>query len=123
MKEVTPLSEAIALGATSVDVIVCHREDESVVGHSGQYSMKHLLAGLMGSFLSEIGRRDFWAARLHNRLVRAGADSGKRFVDVRVLRPSNPLWDSLSFSPLTLRRGFNLGAMDASLEESWEDLI
>lgn len=112
LRDITPLGQAIALGADKIDVIMCSPDSvaEDVPTSIG-------LLKQIGRFVeiatNEIQRGDLAKAEFYNRLVAAGIEKGKRQVSIKVLAPSEPLGSSLDFDPEKNARLMERGYLDA----------
>lgn len=116
LRNVTPLGEAIRLGASEIDVIMCSNPDVSVPWDtSGRKAIETALRAIdiMGD---EIVRTDLEVAGLKNDL--AALDESYRQVAIRVLKPSRQLaGNPLDFSPGAIREMMAIGYEDAAWSE------
>jgi NTE family protein len=112
LRQITPLREAVRLGADTVDVIVCSPRGVGVV-LGRRISILTQLSRLLEILLDEIQENDLVLTRQVNTLAGAGLAAGKRQVKVNVLRPSVRLGDSLDFDPVKTRRLIAMGRADA----------
>jgi NTE family protein len=113
IRQTTPLHDAIYAGAHEIDVVVL---DEQYPEGSFPEHPKALDVGkrTLGTMLIEIEAANLMVAELHNRLIDAGCgDTEKVRLNLRVLRPSQPLGDPLDFSPDKIRREMDQGYNDA----------
>jgi len=116
IRNVTPLGEAIRLGATEVDVIMCSNPDvPNLWDPTGKRAVETAIRAIdiMGD---EIVRTDLEVAGLKNDLARL--DASYREVAIRVIKPmkilaSNPL----DFSPASIRAMMATGYEDATWSE------
>jgi len=114
VRDVTPLSAAIKLGADTVDVVLC-----SSPGVDHKFPKKpnalKVAARALDIMSDEVIENDLKLVDYVNRLVKVNAAaSGKRHIDVTLVRPKNSLTDnSLDFSPAGLRRMIEQGYNDA----------
>ena len=111
VREGTPLQDAIALGATEIDVIIVDQE-----GPEGSFPAKPTALDVAGravdTMLHEITLWDLKGAELYNQLAAAGL-TDKRKITIRVLRPSKPVGDARDFSSASNKAGMALGYADA----------
>jgi NTE family protein len=120
LREVTPLKTAIRMGASEIDVIICSPDaPQPSLGGKTPGKLKKL-SRLIQILLEEVSDNDITAVKYMNRLAKAGyAPEGKRWVDIRVLRPSKNLGDSLDFSQTKNRRLVKQGFSEAQAV-NWE---
>lgn len=115
LRNVTPLGEAIRLGATEIDVVMCSNPDlPSKWDPKGKKAIETALRAidLMGD---EIVRTDLQVAGLKNDLADSG---GFRRVGIRVIQPSKALASNpLDFSPGPIREMMAIGYEDAVWSE------
>lgn len=110
IKEVTPLGQAIKMGAEEVDVLItgnpwskCHW------GTQKTRAVPDQIVRVIGMMSNRIMRRDIEVIGLKNDL-----SEEYRRVKVRVVMPSAPLVDdSLEFNPDEIRRMLEIGYKDA----------
>lgn len=104
--DIAPTHRLIDRGCTEVVTILCRNPERPDVLTEGD--LKSVIdVGLrcLDGMESEIVRGDLKQVTLWNRLVAAGAAAGKRWVDLRVIAPHEPLGNPLDFSPeLTAKR-------------------
>ena len=118
-RDSTPLHDAILAGATHIDVICCNPDFVLARPKTLGKTLENAEQALDAAF-SEIERNDLKAADLYNRLVSASdakaQQRGKRYVELRVLRPSSWLLkNSLDFDPTKVVMNFTRGYTDARL--------
>jgi len=113
VRNVTPLGEAIRLGADEIDVVLC-----SVPGKGSKWKSPRWPSGLsyvpriIDIMSTEIVLGDLRAAGLKNQLAELG-ESYKQ-VRIRLQHPAESLIDnSLNFSPSEVRRMREVGYADA----------
>lgn len=109
----TPLSSAIELGAREIDVILCSDPEAAPVwkpaGFCRVLSSTRRLVDLLSD---EVARTDLQVCGLKNLLAQAGA--AYRDVSIRVLAPSQPITrDVLDFTPSAIEELQALGYHDA----------
>lgn len=116
-REITPVADAIHMGATEVDVICCSpynvRQRPTRMGNLLENGLQELDVAF-----SEIDRNDLRMVELWNALVDAKSPlaikGGKKRITLRVLRPTHELLkNSLDFSPDKVRRNLDSGYADA----------
>lgn len=116
VRDIAPLGDAIALGATAIDVILTEPP------HCGTWdkpkpSAVDVLLRCISIMAKEIVENDVRDVRRVNQLVSARqAGNGKRIVQVRVFRPSSGLGDGLDFSPGHMVELLDRGYADAKEE-------
>lgn len=113
VREIAPLSLAIKMGATEIDVIVTsdpERLDDWPT--KGKASFAYLMRAV-DIMSTEILLNDLRTCGLVNQLVRLGEAPGKRDIKLRVVKPSGPLGESLSFDPSSIQKMLVLGYRDA----------
>ena len=116
-REITPIADAIHMGATEIDVLCCSplrvRARPNRMGTALENGMQELDVAF-----SEIERGDIAVTELWNLLAQAehplAKQKGRRVVKLRVLRPSHELLkNSLDFDPAKVRGNLELGYADA----------
>lgn len=114
VRNITPLKEAIDLGAKEVDVIITspNKPAPSFPKDPETLDIAERSIDLMSH---EVLEEDLRVAHLYNLLVLAGeAPKGKRLVNLRVFRPATRLTgNSLDFSPSSIERMRDRGYKDA----------
>lgn len=113
VREITPLAEAIRLGATRIVCIVCQ---PATVGEvtSRWGALLPLVGRQLTIVTNEIVANDLRVCRQVNRLVAAGAAPEKRHVEVTVIRPAAELPIALdAFGPADIARMVAAGDADA----------
>lgn len=116
LRDVTPLAAAIDAGATSVDVLLAEPEDvpPGPMFRGRPPSAIRLATRALEILLDEVVENDLQTAQRINELVACEAAPEKRWVEVRVLRPSAPLpGDALDFEPADIRAKLRMGEEDA----------
>lgn len=109
IKNVTPLGEAIRMGADEIDVIMCTSMEESTAWEStSKVALPDQLVRTIELMASQIVRNDIEVCGLKNAL--AAPEGDFRRVKVRVVAPESPLIkDSLSFDPEDIARMIEYG--------------
>lgn len=116
-REITPVADAIRMGATEIDVLCCSpyavKKRPARLGNPLENGLQELDVAF-----SEVDRNDLYIAELWNALVDAGSPLAtakhKRRVTLRVLRPGQDLLkNSLDFSPVKIERNLKTGYADA----------
>lgn len=115
VRSVTPIQAAVDAGATEIDVVLT-APVEAPLRFSPEPNA--IEVGLRSAELmnSQIVEDDVKKALLYNRIIEAGANgvSGKRLLDIRVIRPKRLLnEDSLRFDPVEARQLQDRGFRDA----------
>lgn len=108
----TPLSEAISLGATHVDVVMCSSPGVDAVNYKNPKSLDVMIRAL-DIMLDELAVADVNTAYLYNDLVLAGVKPNKRFLELNVIYPSKSIGSTLDFDPIIIRENLSLGFEDA----------
>jgi NTE family protein len=114
VRDVTPLADAIKLGATEIDVIMCDTGNPKPV--EGKLTALNIAATAIDTALCEVEVWDLKVAELYNALVAAKVPGyeNKRQVTVRVIKPQQPLLkDSLDFDPKKIRQNYMTGVQTA----------
>jgi len=116
LRSVTPLGEAIRLGATEIDVIMCSNPFAADPFDAlGKAAIPALALRAVDILTDQIMRADLEICGLKNDLARAGGPH--RHVKLRLLQPSRPLTsDSLDFDPSNLREMMRIGYADADAQ-------
>lgn len=113
LRSVTPLDEALALGASYIDVIMCSNPNQNLLHkmiHSAVPDVAYRSAEIM---LDQIMRADVRAIGLKNRLLDAGTASYEK-INIRLIQPNKPLeCDSLDFDPPKIKKMIKQGYDDA----------
>jgi NTE family protein len=112
VRNVTPLAEAIRLGADRIDVVICSNPD---VGGSwsaeGERAIPGFLLRCLGLLSDEVARTDLQVAGLKNDLAKL-CDRYKA-IRFRVVQPSTSMPDSLDFSAGPRQTMIDMGYEDA----------
>lgn len=119
VKHVTPLKEAIDLGADQIDVIMCS-PPKNVSGYDNNSSTIKLALRTIELMCDEITDADLKIAKLYNKIAYLDPDSGKKFIDMKIVRPDVDLVsDSLQFDKNEIKMMIDKGYKDA-LAMKWE---
>ena len=115
LRNVTPLGEAIKLGADEIDVVLCSNPDmPNVWNANGQHAFPGYALRALDIMADEIVRTDLEVAGLKNDLSQLRPEY--RNVRIRIIQPSAPLpSDSLDFSPGPAKMMHDLGYEDAGM--------
>lgn len=112
VRNVTPIAEAIRLGADEIDVVICSNPD---VGGKwspeGERAIPGILLRCLGLLADEVARTDLQAVGLKNDLAKL-CDRYKS-IRFRVIQPSGSMPDSLDFSAGPRRTMIDMGYEDA----------
>lgn len=113
VRTVTPLGEAIRLGATEIDVVQCGNADlPSPWSAKDKSALPDFALRAVEVMTNEIERTDLQVCGLKNDLAKLGAKY--RYVKVSLVRPSAPLVDdALEFDPAAIRYMLEVGYADA----------
>lgn len=113
VKHITPLKEAIDLGATRVDVILCCPVT-TTASYSNDSSTPKLALRTIDLMSDAVVDADIKLAQLYNKVASLNTDSDKRVIDMRVVRPNaNLVEDSLEFDPIKIKGMIDKGYADA----------
>jgi NTE family protein len=112
VRNVTPIGDAIRAGADEIDIIICSNTDRISEWDSSGKVTVHYLFRMIDLMSDEIVRNDLQVAGLKNDLAELGKDY--KHIKFRIMEPSVPLGDSLSFDPESIQRMMNIGYQDAS---------
>jgi len=119
LREIAPLKQAIRLGADRIDVILTSPDSPQPSLRKSRPGKLKKLTRLLSTLLDEVTDNDIRLTRSINELVKVGhPPEGKRWVDVRVWRPTVDLGDSLDFSPSKNHRQMVQGYKD-SFQFDW----
>jgi len=112
LRHVTPLGEAIRLGADEIDVIMCSNPyAPSPFSTAGAAALPGFAMRAVDIMSDEIMRADLKICGLKNDL--AELNGPYKRIKIRMLQPSEPLGDSLDFSQEHVRHMFDIGYKDA----------
>ena len=114
IRHVTPLGQAIKLGATEIDVVTTFNVDQPMTRWEPWYRAV-LSRGLrdLDIMMDEIMKGDFRAVGDRNEIAQLGGRY--RYVKLNIQMPSRPLgYDSLDFSPANTRLGREFGYADSA---------
>jgi NTE family protein len=109
LRIVTPLGEAIAAGASDIDVVLCSDPfAKSPFQVTDAHAIPQILLRSLDILSGEVSRADLRIAGLKNDLSELRPEYRK--VKIRVFQPSAPLpFDSLDFDPGNLRKMIEAG--------------
>lgn len=103
--DIAPTRRLIQAGCVHITAILCRNPDvPEVLAEKDLKSTLDVGLRCLDGMESEIVRGDFAQLQLTNRLVAANAAAGKRWVDLTVIAPHEPLGNPLDFSPALTRR-------------------
>ena len=112
LRNITPLGEAIRLGATEVDVIMCSDPfAASPFDPDDKAAIPGLLIRSLDIQSDQVMRTDLQICGLKNDL--AGTDPALRKIKLRLVQPSRWLGETLDFSPKAIAERMALGYEDA----------
>lgn len=100
LRDVTPISQAIAMGATELDIIMCQPEGMEPIKKSKWKILKmfDLAKRVIGILMDELIENDIQGVVKTNKRIESGAVSDRRMIKVRVFRPQDKLHStSLNF--------------------------
>jgi NTE family protein len=113
VKHVTPLKEAIDLGATEIDVILCSPFMTTASYDNSSTTIK-LAMRTIDLMSDEIIDADLKIAKLYNKISLIDSESGKKFITMNIIRPkANLIEDSLQFDPEQIKIMIDKGYADA----------
>lgn len=108
----TPIKNAIDLGATSIDVIMC--SPPKVRQMSSNLKTLDIATRAIDILTDTVNTYDLDKALMYNRLVQAGVETSKREVEINIVRPAFELiTDPLRFESDSLWSMRTLGEYDA----------
>jgi NTE family protein len=97
VKNVTPIAEAVYMGATKIDVLVCSPET-TTEGYDPNSKTLKIAQRTIDLMSDEIMANDFNVIELINEQIKLGALPDKRHIDIQLIRPEFTLCkDSLKF--------------------------
>lgn len=111
VRNITPLSDAIRLGADEIDVVMCQPKNINRISQDNPKAFD-IAKRTLDIMMSEIIENDIKIAKMHNRLINSGAgDEDKRLVPISVYRPIEdlPIESSLDFNPKKIRQSLAIG--------------
>ena len=109
IKHITSLGEAIKLGATEVDLIICSPEHSTAIFDKKSATLTVALRSV-DLMTDEIIDADLKKAQLYNQLALSNLEYNKRYVKINIIRPDVDLIeDSLSFNQVDIRRMMSIG--------------
>jgi NTE family protein len=108
VRNVTPLGEAIRLGATTVDVVMCSNPDSpDPWSTKGQHALPGYAMRAIGLLETEVERGDLAVCGLKNDLAELGEKYRK--VQLNLVQPTVALGASLEFDPAEILRMVQIG--------------
>lgn len=106
VREVTPLREAINLGATTIDVVTCSPSHETTIRTDKKLNVVDVVPRVIEAMSAEIVSNDLMSC--------------EDLVDIRILSPSRTLLNNpLDFDPTKIEENMKLGYEEA-LNLDWE---
>jgi NTE family protein len=118
IRHVTPLGQAIRMGATEIDVVMCSNFKNTDFDAENASAVPDLVVRMLDLMSAQIIRNDIEQCGLKNELAEINPKYKK--VTVRVVMPENDLVkNSLEFDPADVRRMIDLGYHDADLAVNW----
>jgi NTE family protein len=112
LRQVTPLGEAIKLGADEIDVIMCSNPyAPSPFETHKKAALPDFAMRAIDIMSDEIMRADLKICGLKNDI--AGLNGSYKTVKIRLLQPSTLICDALDFSPKHIQEMMELGYTDA----------
>lgn len=118
IRHVTPLGQAIELGADEIDVIMCSNFDDVTYDARSAAAVPGVLIRTLDLMSDQIIRNDIELTGIKNNL--AEIDPKYRKIKVRVVMPKQELTsDSLSFDPVDIKRMIEQGYKDADNVVEW----
>lgn len=111
LRNITPLSDAINLGAKEIDVVMCQPKGISRTSDKNP-KVFGIAKRVIDIMMSEIIENDIEIAKLHNRLLRNNCgDDDKKLIGINVYRPLDdlPIKSSLDFDPKKIKQSLAIG--------------
>lgn len=109
LKKPVNLSDAINMGATEIDLILCNPATEPS-NNKTLGNTVDVLGRTLSTMSNELLEYDIKMCILYNKLIETGAVEGKRYIKLNIIRPEESLiTDSMDFSPESYHRMFNIG--------------
>ncbi len=102
VRNITPLREAIDLGAEEIYVILCSPLELQKTKSDYKNSIEIALRTLE-ILTNEIYNNDIKVCLRNNNRP------DKKFIDLKIIRPKKPVGDTLAFNPTLIREGMRLG--------------
>ena len=119
IKQITPIKEAIAMGADHIDIIICSPEN-STTGFTKNPNSLNVLERTIDLMTDEILLKDISQVILYNKLVQAEMAPGKRKITFNILRPQQTLIEnSLDFSHDKIMSMIDIG-YNIAKENKWD---
>lgn len=112
VRDMTPLNEAIRLGATEVDCILLSSPTLPII-EIGKPRTLEVLIRALDIILDELASNDLERAKLYNELVDAGLRPDKRKIELNIYTASRSLGSTLDFDPKQIQKNIALGYEDA----------
>lgn len=107
LRDIAPIGQALELGATEVDVVICSNYDKPDSWEPGMPGVLPYALRTVDIMSTEILMNDVRICQLKNRLPEY------QQVKLRVLQPTRPLGESFDFSPEETKRRLQVGYEDA----------
>jgi NTE family protein len=108
VRNVTPLGEAIRLGADTIDIIMCSNPDApDPWSPKGEHALPGFALRAISLLGDEVARNDLQVCGLKNDLAELGGKFRK--VQVNLIQPTVPLGESLEFDPAEIVRMMKIG--------------
>jgi len=121
IKSMTPLTNAIEMGADIIDVIICSPENNIQPMPSNSNSIE-IIKRTLDLMVDSILDSDIKKAMLYNRLLEHESIENKRKVEINIIRPNMVLtYDSFSFNTETIESMIDIGYVTA--KRIFEDKI
>lgn len=113
IKSITPLQEAIDLGADEIDIIITSPVIDSKIFPTNPNAIDVIMRTL-DLMSDQIIADDIAGVQYYNDLIVKGQPTNKRFIKFNVIRPEKNLTDnSLDFTPFKLEEMAKIGYEDA----------
>jgi NTE family protein len=113
IKSMTPLTNAIEMGADIIDVIICSPENNIQPMPSNSNSIE-IIKRTLDLMVDSILDSDIKKAMLYNRLLEHESIENKRKVEINIIRPNMVLtYDSFSFNTETIESMIDIGYVTA----------
>jgi len=113
VKHITPLAQAIKLGADEIDMVICSPAMTTAKYNNGSNTIT-LALRTIDLMTDEIITADLKLAQLYNKLAKLDPLSNKKFVKINLIRPDHDLTeDSLNFDHDSIMSMIKQGYEDA----------
>jgi len=115
LRHVIPISEAVKFGADDIDVVICQPEEDSSI-YTPNGSITGIDFGLrcLDIMSDQTIESDVKMAQLYNKLVNAGLAPNKKYLNMKIIRPTNNLnFSALDFDHNNIMQMIDIGYQNA----------